>query len=1055
MPVSLNVSNSLLALSIQLVEDFQKYPKKIFQPVYIITQTDGMNNWLKYRIARQSGIAANFRYLKSQELINEIYFLLGGASREVLSAEKLSWVLYKLLGEESFKLRFREISAYYSAETTEGEVKRMAFAEKLADLFDQYQIYRPEMIRSWNDLSEEPNEDWQAWLWKRSKELLTENLPDKTNICSFIIRELKNKDQQDLLKKKIPVIYLFGLSIITKYHIELYHALAESVDIRFYLVNPAPGQYWFEDRSEKQMAALKRKKVAIPENEIPGNPLLTSWGKVLQDTFSLLFQDEETLNAYDADELNDIKGNTLLDKIKTDLYHNVAEAGKIYEKDISDGSITINSCYSPSREVEVLYNYLVELVDKKNTRLSARDIVVMVSDINAYAPYIKAVFDNAPYKFRYSISDETYVDGNTISAALKSVLMLTEENFTSESVMQILDSSFVRQRFGITDIPFIREAINNANIRFGMENNLVDESRYVSWKYGLQRIMYGICMGNEEEYDEGPESFFPVDMAEGAAAGQLIRFNHFVEMLMQMITERKQSRSIKDWITFIKDILDNFICEPEIATDEDYYLLNRQLGSYNILNQYFAEPVSYRVFVHNFLQILQSSSRSGSFGAAGITFCSLIPMRSIPFKVVAMLGLNFDKFPRKDQSVSFDLIEAKRQKGDRNLKENDKNLFLESLVAAGEYLYISYVGRNSKDNSDFPPSVLVDELVDYIQSGCDAINVKDNLIKKHPLHGFSRLYNSGDERLITYLNTRMPDVQVKAEKSENELALPSEIALDRFINFFKNPVKGYYNDVLNIYYEDEEVLLPENELFELNSLANWDLKNELLFTDKSKNVLIRDKMVKTGLMPLKNMGEVVIENVEDEITLVKNLFQQCIENDVASVKTIEVTIAQTTIKGEVQLYGDKLVDVCFSKEEDKYLIAAYIKYLVSVVAGFNVAPYFISKVKSACYTGAPLKKHEAASRLGALIQLYQEGHQIILPFYTRLEIKPSEVSGLTEEIFKNKIKKAFGNDYSPCTEPYLMSEYDRGFFDRPETFENYKKVAAHLLQPLSEFFPNY
>lgn len=1055
MPVSLNVSNSLQGLSVQLTEDFQKYPKQIFQPVYIITQTDGMNNWLKYQIANESGIAANFRYLKSQELINEIYFLLGGSSREVLSTEKLSWILFKLLGEQDFQANFREVSSYY-CEMSESEVKRMAFAEKVADLFDQYQIYRPEMIRKWNQNNDEKNEDWQAWLWKKSKQLLGEKLPDKTNICTYIINELKNPNQQELLQKKMPVIYLFGLSIITKYHIELYHALAEIVDIRFYLANPAPEQYWFEDRSEKQMVALKRKKVAVPENEIPGNPLLTSWGKVLQETFSLLFEDEATLNAYDFESVEVIPENSLLNKIKADLYTNAPQAGQFEESDLLDGSVTINSCYSPAREVEVLYNYLVQLVHEKKAELSARDIVVMVSDINAYAPYIKAVFDNAPFKFRYSISDETYVDGDTISAALRSLLSLTEDSFTSENVMQILESSYVRKRFGITDIPIIREAVNKANIRFGIENNLEDESKYVSWKYGLKRIMFGICLGSEYEYGEGPESFFPVDAAEGAAIEQLIRFNHFVEMLIEMLTERKQNRTIKDWILFIKNVLDNLVCEPEFSGEEDYYQLARQLGTYNVLNQYFTEPVSYRVFIHNFLQTLGSGTRSGSFGSAGITFCSLIPMRSIPFKVVAMLGLNFDKFPRKDQSVSFDLMETKRQKGDRNIKENDKNLFLESLVAAEDYFYISYVGRNSKDNSDFPPSVLVDELVDYIQSGSDGIKVKDLLIKKHPLHGFSRLYNQKDQRLVTYLNTERQATPVfKETKQENEPLVPSEIPIEKFISFFKNPIKGYYNDVLKIYYNDDDVLLSENELFEINNLDKWAINNTLLISDCNENGSLRGKMVKTGQLPLKNMGEVILENVAEEIADVKKLFEECIGDTKSKNKTVEVSIGETTLKGDLKLYDHKLVEVCFSQSEEKYLIAAYIKYLFAVAAGLKLDLFFISKKNAACNRASQLEKQDAERRLATLIKLYQKGHEMILPFSTEFEIKPNELSNLTEETFKNKLKKKLESDYTPCTEAYIMSEFKKGLFDKADSFENYQLVAQKILEPLTEIFPNY
>src|SRR5690606_29976666 len=128
-----------------------------------------------------------------------------------------------------------------------------------------------------------------------------------------------------------------------------------------------------------------------------------------------------------------------------------------------------------------------------------------------------------------------------------------------------------------------------------------------------------------------------------------------------------------------------------------------------------------------------------------------IPMRSIPFKVVALLGLNYDAFPRKEKNSAFSLIGA-HQPGDRNIRDNDKHLFLETIVSAKEHLYLSYTGRSVRDNSELPPSVLVDELLDYIASGTTGEkNTRDALIVQHPLHGFSNRYNRSDKRLYSFL----------------------------------------------------------------------------------------------------------------------------------------------------------------------------------------------------------------------------------------------------------------------------------------------------------------
>src|SRR5690606_1374019 len=117
-------------------------------------------------------------------------------------------------------------------------------------------------------------------------------------------------------------------------------------------------------------------------------------------------------------------------------------------------------------------------------------------------------------------------------------------------------------------------------------------------------------------------------------------------------------------------------------------------------------------------------SSSSVFISNGITFCSLIPMRSIPFKIIGLLGMNHDNFPRKENRLSFNLITEKHQLGDRNIKDNDKHLFLETILSAKEYLFISYIGKSVANNTTLPASILVEELIDYIQSGVVEENIQ-------------------------------------------------------------------------------------------------------------------------------------------------------------------------------------------------------------------------------------------------------------------------------------------------------------------------------------------
>ncbi|MDB5201308.1 MAG: exodeoxyribonuclease gamma subunit [Ferruginibacter sp.] len=1059
MAFQLQVSNSLTHLAARLAVHLQTAQPDVFQPVYIVTQTEGMNNWLKLQLAELIGIAANLKFLKPNDLINQIHFMLGHSFSNALPEENVNWLLYKLLGEDSFINAYPAVAGYYNSDGPDKDVKRMALAEKLGDLFDQYQIYRPEMISAWNEHRvTQAGQEWQKDLWLSARNLAGESFPDKTQLKKNIQEALKDQSRAERLHQKMPYVFLFGISLITEFHLQIFQEIAPYIDIHFLLLNPAPEQYWFEDKNEKQLAFLKKKGWVEKDAVSLGNPLLTGWGKIIQDTFSMLFQQEELINAYDEVGSVEPPTDNLLHRIQHSVYHNapIDKTESFTELELNDGSLTINSCYSPAREVEVLYDYLVQLVDKRKAKLSPRDIVVLVSDIDLYASYIKAIFNNAAYPFRYTIADESFAASESISDALHALLSLSEDNFTAEEVISLLDSSFIRKQFGITDTGLIRTVLNEANIRFGVEGNSDDESMYVSWNYGLRRIMFGICMSGSEEFGQGEDSFYPLDIIEGNAAQELIRFVYFAQRLIDSLRERKNVKTIKDWAAYAENILTDFVETGEDNSDEDLASLLKQFENYQEIGAIFTEEISYDVFVHNFLAGLSSATRKNSFAAGGITFCSLIPMRSIPFKVVGLLGLNFDKFPRKENKLGFNLMDKER-KGDRNVKENDKHLFLETILSASDYLYISYIGQSIKDNSSIPPSTLVDELADFIASSAAAPKeARKNLITKQPLHSFSKQYNAGDPKLYSYRDKKSGTKKPLLKTGDEEPINFSEINIHEMIRFLKNPFKGYYNKMLGIYYHDEETLLRETELFEVNQLQGWSLKNELLHIDENESRRFKDKLVKTGALPLKNMAELAMLDLTAEVAETQRMFRALVMDAVEEHLSIDLAVGEYQLRGSIgHVYDHKLVIVSWSKRENKYLLDAYLTYLVLRASGYAIELHFISNNKQQVFQAPEITVETAMASLMEIVDLYVEGHRKIIAFDPDLKIEPAEVSGIDETIFNKAIKEKFTSYGFPCNDTYMNKEYEHGFFETDHVLADYEFAAEKLLAPLASFFPGY
>lgn len=1061
MALYVKVSNSLESLSLHLAETLKASGTGVFEPYLVVTQTEGMNNWLKQQLAAHIGIAANCRFMKPNDLVYQLYYLLGGAYTETLSAQNLTWLLYNLLGEKEFNKKFPSVAAYYQEAGADKDLRRMALAEKAADLFDQYQVYRPEMIREWNKATPAATgkDEWQQYLWIKVKQISGNTLPDKTEMGQYILEALQHKEHLDALQYRMRSVHLFGLSIITAYHVQILFRLSAFTDVHFHIINPAPGVYWFDDRTEKQLARWRQKGRAAIIDEQAGNPLLTGWGRVVQDTFGLFFNYDAFMDAYDDSDVVEPVPDSLLHKIQHDIFNAATtDRNHLTPVDIQDGTVTFNSCYTVAREVEVLYNYLVHLVDKKQEKLSSRDIVVMVSNIDQYAPYIKAVFNNAPYRFRYTIADESYADSDNLFNALHSVLKMTGDSFKAEEVLQLLDASCIRKRFGITDLPLIRKVVDYANIRYGIAGRQEDETFIVSWRYGLKRIMYGICMSGEEEYGEGVESFYPLDMLEGSTTWEIIRFCHFVEVLIDAVEERRRDRTIAGWVSYVESVLHQLVYEPEEDADEDYNTIMQRLADYNVLNVYMSDTVSFEVFGHSFLQTLTSTTRSGLFVNGGITFCSLIPMRSIPFKVVALLGLGYDKFPRREQAPGFNLMEQHRQRGDRNVKENDKHLFLETILSAREYLYISYVGQSARDNTTIPPSALVDELIDYIETGAEEPqSVRQRLVTRQPLQGFSPRYSQGDEQLYSYLGVTSAAKRgvIKSDKDKEPFVF-EEISLDDLVSFFKNPFKTYYNKVLGIYYREDQVLLSDTEIFRLDTLQQWNLKNQLLPMDAEELDTLKKRLVKTGTLPLKNMADVTVLEVEDKVQAVRQLYKACTGEAVAQVVTIEITVAGSLLKGMLRnVFDGRLVHISWSRNERKYLLEAYLRYLAGVASGSVSAVCFISGAReNASYEGVPLTQQEAMDRLTGLVQIYKAGFERMTPFYPDFDISPHAVEELAWEAFVKMVKETL-DGYFKHNDPYIVPEYERGFFNRPEILEEWRAVSRQMIVPLASLFPGY
>ena len=1019
-------STNYVDLALKLAESI-RLNKNVFIPTFIGIAQNATKDYLIEEIIEQNTIAANLAFKSPIECVEIIAQILEieNKKKDVLQLSDLTWLIFHLLNETNFKEKFPIISDYYYNQ----ELKRFTLAEKVAGLFVKYQELDPDLILELeNNKTEKPNFDWQGFLWLEIKKQGKTDFNSLNDTFEFINSELKNPVKQELLKSKLEHIAFFGNFIYTKEILETLSLVGEFITIEIYRV----------DLTVDLQA--KNSTSSIVEN-------LTG----IQVKQSILFKE---ISAADVQPSEEYHSKTLLHSLQESLK---GKAAVNYEEKQGDDSILIANNYSIYREVEALWNYLVQQFDSDNT-LKHKDITVLIPDIKKYAPAISAVFENAKLKFNYSFLNSSYHMQDSPYKALLALYTVEEDEFTSKKIISLLEYKFIREKTGIQDLELIKRAISLANIRHGIEGNENLETHFVSWRYGLKRLIYGACIEQtEEQVTDFGSSFYPVSEFEDRDIYELIRLDQFVETLHQWLMDRATKRDHQAWRKHIDETINLFLEIEEYESPVFNYELEK-FSKTAVLSE--GKEISFETIRYTLEGLLNGLEDKSTVGYGGIRFVSPNVNLSIPAKVFCFLGLNGTDFPRKDKRLSFDLLGMEKDYGSAAL---DKNLFLNLLLGAKEKIYISYIGQSSKDNSNIPASTLVDELLD----ACKKIGGKpENINVKHSLHSFSTKYNDNDEKLYNYLETSS-DFNLKTD--ENKITKRVELEKDKeglkivpiadLIRFLQDPIKHFYNNKLKIYYSDWDVSLAEVEPFELGILENWALKNNLL-QNKLNNLNVDldnlDEFVlekkKKGELPFVNYGEVTLQKVRTDAKVVLDKLDGISLDKKQILKIIQET-GEFKLIGNAAVFDSTYLFAVVSSDSFKYQIPAVVNFLALHSDENNsFEGKYITKDTEKSITvpvGADLSVD-----LQNLCKLYEKGLNEMLYFTSG--VKKLSLVELAKYTSKEALSAYFVSISTDGRSSYLLSDYfkkelDDGFFNSQENFEQFVKTYEMILSILNKY----
>ncbi|MCP4107255.1 MAG: exodeoxyribonuclease V subunit gamma [Desulfobacteraceae bacterium] len=952
-------SNRLEILAEKLALVLRTPLKSPFDKEIIVVQSKGMERWISMEVARHNRICANIGFLFPNAFIDEISkrFFPKLPEQSPFDRKIMTWKIMKILPSCIKDPVFKSLRNYL--EGTGKDIKLFQLSERIAETFDQYLIFRPEMILRW----EKGQEDhWQAALWRRLSQ--GDEKKHRPALTKFLFKELEKSSETagDKLPERISV---FGISALPMYHMQVFDFISHFAEVDLFLMNPCEG-YWGDILSNREIKRAVKKQgrenaVQVTEQEQlhidQGNSLLASMGTLGRDFFDMIydFTTDEDQDFFDPEE------SDILSCIQSDIM-NLRERGSESEgKTIvqeNDSSARIHSCHSPMREIEVLHDNLLEMF-QNNPELRPGDILVMMPDIEPYAPFIQAVFDIHPEdskRIPFSIADRGFRMESRIIDTFLVILDLFGGRFGAAQILAILESPAVYRKFDLTEanLDLIRRWVRETRIRWGIDGqnrkNLgLPGMPENTWKTGIERLVLGYAMaGQGENMFAG---VLPYDSIEGDETLVMGKFAEFTDRLFSFVKSLARVQTLGEWSDTLKNLLGGLF-EPDEDTENEIQIIRNMLNDLeNVQNlSDFNEKVDIKVIRRHLNNDLQKQGFGFGFITGSVTFCAMLPMRSIPFKIICLAGMNSDAYPRQSRPSGFDLIARNPKPGDRSRRNDDRYLFLEAVMSAREKLYISYVGQSIQDNSIIPPSVLVSELTDYIENGFEIPGkniLEDHIIVKHRLQAFNPEYfrqavSIRQPVLFSYSEENKQAAQCLLKHREapvpfitKGIAAPEEewktVDLEELCLFYNNPTRYLLNRRLGVYIEENGSVLEEKEPFELRGLDRYFIEQNLvekkLDGNKLEGFLAAKKA--SGELPHGTVGECVYEGFCRQIEKFSKKIKPYIQKKPMKPYETELNISGFKLTGKIgAIYPERLVRYRYAKVKPKDHLKIWIHHLV-------------------------------------------------------------------------------------------------------------------------------
>lgn len=932
-------SNSLDELRSLVISIMRRYPLAPLENEIALVQSNGIAQWLKLALAEDPeeddsggcGIAAAIDVQLPGSFMWQLYRMVLGReeipAKSLLDKAPLTWRLMRLLPQVINRPHFEPLQRFLTHDTDLR--KRYQLSERLADLFDQYQVYRADWLEDWAEGHHQlrnvrgeakplsPTSCWQAELWRALLDDVGEQGMAQSR-AGVHQRFMERINSLECAATGLPQrVIVFGISSLPAQVLEALAGLSRFSQVLLCVHNPCR-YHWADIVADKDLLRHQYKRQAR-KNGMPvvldseslyqhAHPLLAAWGKQGRDYINLLDSYDEP-DSYRAafrngriDLFSENQPKNMLNQLQDDILElrPLSETRTLWPAvDLTqDDSIRFHIAHSAQREVEILHDQLLARFSA-NPQLRPRDVIVMVPDIDSYAPHIRAVFGQLdrqdPRFIPFTMADQGQRGRDPLLIAVEHLLKLPDSRFPVSEILDLLDVPALRARFGVQerDLPTLHRWIEGAGVRWGIdagqraELGLPDELEQNSWRFGLRRMLLGYAVGSSgacgdiEPYDE-------IGGLDAALIGPLVALLDALELSHQQLMKPAQPQ---EWGLRLQALMQLFF-KPEDEHD-DYLLAQLEELRETWLETCEAvgllDELPLTVVREAWLAGLDQGRLSQRFLAGAVNFCTLMPMRAIPFRLVCLLGMNDGDYPRAQPPLDFDLMGSDYRPGDRSRREDDRYLLLEALLSARHQLYISWVGRSIRDNSERPASVLIGQLRDHLANGWRSVDDNEDLLiamtQEHPLQPFSSRYFHEEDKLFSYAS-EWQVLHQHHEQNDAATMLAAHVqeeplSLELLQDFLRNPVRHFFTQRLKVYFEAAQAPQADEEPFVLDALQRYMLSDSLLGAalrhpdnvDLALESQAR-RLQNSGLLPMAGFGECLQRELIEPLPDLLQRYQQ-------------------------------------------------------------------------------------------------------------------------------------------------------------------------------------